>query len=217
MYSESFWTSFKSDIASFDIYPLYLFLVRYFSIRHYSIRHYFLRIVCLSTFVHSTLVLRHLSIRHSPFSAFFPFDIFPFDISTAHQLFPRLKGGSYEIKVCLFVCLFVCSLDWKEGLTKLKFVCLFVCLSVCHRVKRTLPATTRILRCVDAVRGNRCGELESEARFPRMTMVARQQIHRDFTGMGFPGGFQTWGIQIGGPFASDENGCSATDTSGFHR
>jgi hypothetical protein len=23
-------------------------------------------------------------------------------------LFPRLKGGSYKIKVCLFVCLFVC-------------------------------------------------------------------------------------------------------------
>ena len=24
------------------------------------------------------------------------------------ELFPRLKGGSYKIKVCLFVCLFVC-------------------------------------------------------------------------------------------------------------
>ena len=40
----------------------------------------------------------------------------------------------------------------KEGLTKLKFVCLFVCLSVTGS-KRTLPATIRIMRCVDAVRG----------------------------------------------------------------
>jgi hypothetical protein len=34
-------------------------------------------------------------------------------------MFPRLKGGSYEKKVCLFVCLSVCL-----------FVCLSVCLSV---------------------------------------------------------------------------------------
>jgi hypothetical protein len=32
----------------------------------------------------------------------------------------------------------------------------------------------------------RGGELESEVRFPRTTMVARQPIHPDFTGKGFP-------------------------------
>ena len=64
-------------------------------------------------------------------------------------------------------------------------VCLFVTGSKEHYRQGYL------LRGVTMVRGlNRCGELESEVRFPRTTMVARQPIHQDFIEMVFPGGFQ---------------------------
>ena len=44
---------------------------------------------------------------------------------------------------------------------------------------------------------NRCGELESEVRFPRTTMVARQPILPDFTENGFPGGFRHRELESG--------------------
>ena len=53
----------------------------------------------------------------------------------------------------------------------------------------------------------RCGELESEVRFPRTTMVARQPIHLDFIEKGLSEGFPTWGTRIRGQFLVDENGC----------
>ena len=81
--------------------------------------------------------------------------------------FPRLKGGSYEIKVCLSVYLFVC-----------------------HRVKRTLLGRTLIVISFDGVRGTSMRELESDVRFCCTTMVARQPIHPDFTEMRFQGIFR---------------------------
>ena len=36
----------------------------------------------------------------------------------------------------------------------------------------------------------RCGELESEVRFPRIRIVPRQPIRSDFSGIGFPGFFR---------------------------
>ena len=63
----------------------------------------------------------------------------------------------------------------------------------------------------------RYGELESGVRLPRIRMVARQPILPDFTEIGFHGGFQTWGTRIRALFTSDDNGCWATDTPGFHR
>ena len=79
------------------------------------------------------------------------------------------------------------SLDWKEGLTKLKFVCLSVTGSKEHyRARYELRDVLMLIGVI------RCGELESGVRFSRMTMVARQPIRTDFTEMGFSGGFETW-------------------------
>ena len=47
-------------------------------------------------------------------------------------------------------------------------------------------------------------ELESVARFPRMTKVARQPIHSDSIESGFPGCFEAWEARIQVLFASDE-------------
>ena len=46
------------------------------------------------------------------------------------------------------------------------------------------------------------GELESEVRFPRTQMVARQPRHPDFIEKGLPWGNSTWWTQIWGPFPS---------------
>ena len=70
---------FPLDRLFFDISPHNLLFIRRF---FYST--FFLSVFVIS--IPSTFVLRHLSIRHSPFSAFFPFDIFPFDISTANRI-----------------------------------------------------------------------------------------------------------------------------------
>ena len=62
----------------------------------------------------------------------------------------------------------------------------------------------------------RCVELESEVRLPRTRMVARQPIHADFTEIGFPGGIETWGTRIRGPFASKLIGRPGTNGNRVH-
>ena len=91
------------------------------------------------------------------------------------------------------------SLDWKEGLTKLKFVCLSVCLSVTGS-KEHCRLRYELWDVLMLSGVNRCRELESEVRFPRTTMVARQPVYPDVTEIGFPGGFETWGTRIGSQF-----------------
>ena len=76
---------------------------------------------------------------------------------------------------------------------------LFVCLSVTESKEHFQKGyeLCGILRLSEVTR---CGKLESEVRLPRMRMVARQPIHRDFSEMGFPGGIETWGTRIRGLF-----------------
>ena len=92
-----------------------------------------------------------------------------------------------------------------------------MCLFVCHRVKRTLPGRTLIVISFDGLRGTSMRGLESEVRFPRTTMVARQPIHRDFTEMGLSGRFETWEIRIRGPFPSKLIGWSGTNENRVSR
>ena len=89
-----------------------LTLTRYFYLfRLFSIRRIFLDFFGLTDFF--GLAGRFFWIAKSKKIRFFPLvlDGQKWDHRTGASpvvIFPRLKGGSYEIKVCLFVCLFVC-------------------------------------------------------------------------------------------------------------